>query len=502
MDPFPLRASMRTWLLAAVILAFSCEQARADAGWFESGDTQLRLDLQLLNDAEIIRYPLNQWPIPRAAIAYAIANAKEHFAGNTAVAAALERVRGRLSVADSRDLAFDTGIRGGQPGLLRDFDTLAREEAELGVGASYATERFAAGLTVTAVSDPKDGDEIRLDGSHATLQLGNWLLSANTLDRWWGPGHQSSLILSNNARPMPTLMVERAEARPFESRWLNWLGPWRFSLGFSKMENDRNDIDDPVFMAWRVVVMPFKDIELGFSRTAQFCGEQLACNLSVFGDLLVGNDNIGIDATLGSEPGNQMAGFDIRWNSPIGNWPYAIYSQMIGEDESSYTPAKFIAQHGIEFWKPLAQGGLVQGFFEYATTTCSAKSASGPYYNCAYNQGLFSFDGYRYKGRVIGHTTDRDAENWALGAKYAAADGALWTGTARRSRLNRDDFGDIRNTVASVPTGYDALEFGWSGRIFGEQFSVDLGVESIEPANAERNIEVFGFVSWRHDFQP
>jgi len=496
------RAGMRSWLLSAAILAFACVQVRADAGWFESGDTQLRLDLQLLNDAEIIRYPLNQWPIPRAAIAYAIANAKDHFAKNTAVAAALERVRARVAPAASRGVRFDTGIRGGQPGLWRDFDTIAREDAELGAGARYANNRFAAGLTVTAVADPDDGDEIRLDGSHATAQLGNWLLSANMLDRWWGPGHESSLILSNNARPMPTLMVERAEARPFESRWLNWLGPWRFSLGFSQMEEERGDIDAPLFMAWRIAVMPFKDIEIGFSRTAQFCGDQLQCNIDVFGNLLVGNDNLGIDATAENEPGNQMAGFDLRWNSPIGNFPYAFYAQYIGEDESSYVPAKYIAQLGLEMWKPLADGGLVQGFFEYATTTCSASTDRGPYYNCAYNQGRFSYEGYRYKGRVIGYSSDRDAENWALGATFAEANGALWTAAARRSRLNRDDFGDIRNTVAMVPTGYDALEFGWSGRVFGQRISVDLGVESIEPANAERDVGAFGFVGWRHDFQP
>ena len=112
--------------------------------------------------------------------------------------------------------------------------------------------------------------------------------------------------------------------------------------------------------------MPFKDIELGFSRTAQFCGEQLECNLSVFGNMLAGNDNVGIDATAENEPGNQMAGFDMRWNSPIGNWPYAIYSQYIGEDESSYLPAKYLAQFGVEVWKPLADGGLVQGFAEYS----------------------------------------------------------------------------------------------------------------------------------------
>ena len=78
---------------------------------------------------------------------------------------------------------------------------------------------------------------------------------------------------------MPTVMVERAEARAFEIRWLNWLGPWRFSFGVSQMENERQDIDSPLFMAWRIVVMPFKEIELGFSRTAQFCGDRLACDL-------------------------------------------------------------------------------------------------------------------------------------------------------------------------------------------------------------------------------
>jgi hypothetical protein len=160
-----------------------------------------------------------------------------------------------------------------------------------------------------------------------------------------------------------------------------------------------------------------------------------------------------------------MAGFDIRWNSPIGNFPYAIYAQYIGEDESSYVPAKYIAQLGLEMWKPLADGGLVQGFFEYATTTCQRATDRGPYYNCAYNQGRFSYEGYRYKGRVIGYSSDRDAENWALGATFAEANGALWTAAARRSRLNRDDFGESatpspwsrRATTRSSSAGADAF---------------------------------------------
>jgi hypothetical protein len=297
-------------------------------------------------------------------------------------------------------------------------------------------------------------------------------------------------------------MVERAEARTFESKWLNWLGPWRMSFGISQMESHRQDIDSPLFMAWRVVVMPFRKVELGFSRTAQFCGKGLECNLDVFGNLLAGNDNVGIDATPENEPGNQMAGFDMRWNSPVGNLPYALYAQYIGEDESSYLPTKYLSQLGLELWKPLADGGMLQAHFEYASTTCSANSGRGPYYGCAYNQGRFDVEGYRYKGRVIGYTADRDSENWAIGASWQVSGGALWTAAARTSRLDRHLHGDVRNTVASVPTGYDAIELGWKGRILDERLSIDLGVESTEPVGGERDNQIFGFIGWRHEFQP
>lgn len=493
---------MRRGLCALLCaLAFQAP-AHADAGWFESGDTQLRLDLQLLNDAEIIRYPLNQWPIPRAALQYALANAKDHFATNSAVIAALARVRGRVMPREE-SLSFNAVAHAGEPGLLRDFDTIARENAELGGGMRYDNGRFSLGLSVVGVSDPADGQEIRADGSHATVQLGNWLLSANTLDRWWGPGHEGSLILSSNARPMPTIMVERAAAMPFESKWLSWLGPWRFNFGISQMEDKRADIDKPLFMAWRVVIMPFKGVEIGFSRTAQFCGEQLECNLDVFGNLLAGNDNVGIDATPENEPGNQMAGFDMRWNSPIGNLPYALYAQYIGEDESSYLPAKYLGQMGFEVWKPLANGGLVQGYAEYANTTCSGLSGGplAPYYNCAYIQGRFNVEGYRYRGRVIGHTTDSDAESYALGATYSAPNGALWSATARVARLNHDGY-DARNTVSAGPADYAGLEFGWRGKLFGESISVEIGADYLEPEGGNGELEPYGFIGWRHEFAP
>src|SRR4030095_16776377 len=106
-------------------------------------------------DAEVALYPLNQWPIPRAAIQYAVANAKEHFATNGSVMAALARVRARVQAPATTGL--NSAIRARQPGLLRDFDTLAREDGELEVSGRYETGRYAFGLSVTGVADPEDG---------------------------------------------------------------------------------------------------------------------------------------------------------------------------------------------------------------------------------------------------------------------------------------------------------------------------------------------------------
>ncbi len=493
---------VRARLLAAgcsVVLALGAVAARAAGEWIESGDPQLRTDLLLLNDAGVIRFPASQWPLPRATLDYLIDSARDYAATNAAVAQALARLRGRVAASRGAGLHLDARVSAGQSARLRDFNALAREDVEVGGRAEYSGSRFSAALNVTGTNADQDSQSVRLDGSHATLQLGNWLVSANTLDRFWGPGHESSLILSNNARPMPTLLVERAVPRPFEWPILRLLGPWRFSFGVSRMESERLDIDSPLFMAWRVSIMPSQKLELGFSRTAQFCGEQLQCNFKVFGNLLIGNDNVGIDATPENEPGNQMAGFDARWSSPIGNLPYAVYAQMIGEDESSYLPVKYLEQFGLETWKPLSNGGVLLAFAEYSDTTCSA-SRSNPRFNCAYNQGRFEWEGYRYRGRVIGHTSDRDAENYAVGVSFTEPAGNFWSLTVRKSHLNRDPQFDPNNTVSAGPAEYQAVEAGWRAPFHGFDVQVQLGAESFEPLGASRDVEPFGFVSIRRAF--
>jgi hypothetical protein len=196
------------WLAIALgcIFAVVGSTTHVDAGWFASGDAQLRMDLRLLNDAEVIRLPVNQWPLPRTSLTYALGEAKEQLAVNAAVAGALHRVRARVSEPTKIGVLSEASARGGSAGLWRDFETQAREDGELGAGIGWNGDRFSGTLAVTAVANDVDRDDIRPDGSHATVHVGNWLLSAHLLDRWWGPAHQgsagpSSLVGLNGSDP-------------------------------------------------------------------------------------------------------------------------------------------------------------------------------------------------------------------------------------------------------------------------------------------------------------
>ena len=87
------------------------------------------------------------------------------------------------------------------------------------------------------VADPDDDKDWRADGSYLGVNFGNFMLSAGFMERWWGPGWDGSLILSTNARPIPSITLERNYTDPFKTKWLSWMGPWRASIAMGEAES-------------------------------------------------------------------------------------------------------------------------------------------------------------------------------------------------------------------------------------------------------------------------
>ncbi len=442
----------------------------------DAGDMGLRHDVQILADAGVIKGPVTSWPLAWGDIDTNLANAGDLTPYELGALRRLRRESGKAQLTDQLLLHSRVAVAE-NPVQIRNFSNTPREDIEVEVGASWTGDRFAARAQGMWVDDPIDGREWRADGSYAGVALGNWMLAASMQDRWWGPGWQGSLILSNNARPIPSLTFERNATTPFKSKWLSWIGPWDFTFLLGQLEGGVQP-EDANFMGMRFNFKPIQSLELGVSRTAQFCGTVIQfddetgdiigkkdrpCNLSTFWKLLKGQDNAGENVDPANEPGNQLAGYDLRWSFDLFSRPMAFYTQWIGEDANAFLPTQMMGEFGLETWGQFRDLGTYRLFFEWADTECDFNfyRGNGGSPDICYNSLIFS-EGYRYRGRPIGHTFDNDSSVFSLGAIFIDSNDGTWTAKLNAGNLNRDFEGDrpvdrVRNTVAKEKTVYREL---------------------------------------------
>jgi hypothetical protein len=494
--------------LALVWLALVAP-ARAVDPWAQPGDLALRDDLQILADAGMLGSPLTTWPIPWASIEAELNAGSRDSSVPASAEAALRRTRARLdAVKESTGIELETtAAANSSQRWFRTFENKPREQAELTAAASWLGERFAGRLQGTYASDPDDDKEWRLDGSYVAVVLGNHILSGGKIDRWWGPGWDGGLIFSTNSRPVPALSLERNRALAFESKWLRWIGPWSYSLVYGRLDDDRV-VNDANLLGFRVTFRPLQKLEIGLTRTAQWCGDGRPCDLDSLWDLIKGDDNQGSEGIdLDNEPGNQLAGIDLRWASPLGDLPYALYTQWVAEDEASGTPSRWIAQFGTEVWGQLDWGWLNGNYrlhVEYADTATSFYKDTIKF-DVAYEHYIYQ-TGYRYRGRSIGHAMDNDGQMMTIGAVLVEPDGATWNAAIRWARVNRGGLIPNRNTVSQDE--HDVRLFELTRRqqllVFGRDYGTLMAgagyYYSENKTIGGDDDSVRGFLQWTWDF--
>jgi hypothetical protein len=392
------------------------------------------------------------------------------------------RLQGRLAAAKN-------------PIVIRGFADTPREEGEISAGYSWFGKHVTIDLNVTGVDDPADGEDVRPDGSLIALELGNVSIAASTMDRWWGPGWDGSQILSSNARPIPALTIDRNRTDAFETKWLSWLGPWDMSFIAGQMEEERF-IPNTRFLGFRFSFKPHPAWEIGLSRTAQWCGDGRPCDWDTFWDLVLGRDNLGDDnITEQTEPGNQLAGADIRWTNRWFGVPLSLYLQGTGEDEAGGFPSRYMAMGGVESSGYIRSRWSYRWFAEFAVNSCNVLD-SPVGFNCAYNHGIYR-TGYRYRGRVIGHAAESDARIGSLGVILTNSNATTWQFLLRAGDLNRGGSPDSRNTLTPTPLEILSadLQLGLSTR-FG-RFELGAGYERLEdPATSLKTEDERFFLSW------
>ena len=448
--------------------------------WLAPGDLALRHDVEVLADLGIIRAPVTTWPLSIGDLANELSRA-DAAALDPAARESLKRLR-QYVIQETRARERTIHARGAvapERRTLRSFEATPREDAEVEAGVRWTGLRFSYRLQATYAVDPDDGEEWRADGSYLGVAVANWMLAAGLMDRWWGPAWESSLILSNNARPVPAISMNRNLSNPVQVRGFRWVGSWTTSFMMGQLEHDR-DVPDALLFGARFAFRPVSSLEIGLSRTAQWCGDDRPCDLETFGNLLVGRDNATTGLTQDEEPGNQLAGADVRWTGGPHGRHYALYGQMIGDDEAGGTPSKYIGRFGAEYWGYARfLGGSYRIYAEAADTASDFLGSSQ--FNVAYEHGIYT-DGYRYRGRAIGDSMDNDGLGFSLGTLLVRDDARQWSARLQYVELNRDDRqkADSIHSVSQTAADLWNLEVGHRRVLGPGTLQAGLGYERLE----------------------
>lgn len=385
--------------------------------WIDTSDIYLKANIQLLADTGHIITPVTTYPlmwhdiirdlkrIDQSVLTSNQYNAYHYVKHQSKLAQKNQtRIKAQVGIDDKRFLSFGETVS---------------DKNSISVHSSVMYDNFAVKIAPSYTLDPVDGDKSRWDESYVAAFLGNWVVSFGRQNRWYGPTWDTSLSLTNNARPITALTLSRKSAEPFIIPFTEFDIPWTVSTFMGKMDDERT-IEDTLLWGFRLNFKPFKNLELGITRLAQWGGEGQSQDLSTFWDVLIGRTNCGVDDLVcdveNPNPANQQAGYDFRYSFNLFNVPMSLYGQQFAEDgnaDSGSYLTKTQPQFGFDthiniFNKP----STIFAEFSDTFAHCGGSRDIG---DCYYEHSGYK-TGMRYNGRTIGSAYDNDAKTYVLGA--------------------------------------------------------------------------------------
>ena len=414
-------------LTFAVSVLTTTAQARP---WIEPSDQRARHSVQYLADNGCLSAPVTTWPVMWADISPALDRARGQCRDNEAA----RYLRFERNRTQNRDLHAEIGVSAANEELLfRDAAGGPRERGEINLRADWLTTNVAMGLSVHYAHDPRDDNELRFDGSYIAGMAGNWVIGVGANDRWWGPGQHSSLILSNNARPIPALWINRANSEAPQVTGLQWLGPWNLTVFNGVLESGR-EVPEAMLFGARFAFKPHPALELGLNRSFKWGGRKQSRSFDVFRRCATGNvpDSVGVVA----DPCDLRVGADMRLTLPLGPESVSLYAQIMGEDEANLTPSNNLHLFGVETTSSLWQGQQ-RYYIEFVSNTVRGVFGDDDAPNQAYENDVYA-TGHRFQGRAIASTWESDSRATSLGLSHYFFSGAQVAAIISRVELNRD----------------------------------------------------------------
>lgn len=416
------------------VLSSWCSSNAFASAYVGTQDKQLHYDLQTLVEWGYLDVAVSTFPVPWKGVASGLANLSATDMPFRPQQAYL-RLNHYLSLNKQQQSRRFLSLQGATDDVrFRSFDDGVESTNKLTISSEFYYGRWSGQLAINYTNS--GNSSTYLDNSFLAYQFGDWNLRIGSIDQWWGPAQSSSLIMSNNTRPIKAIALSRSVNTESESPWLSWLGPWYFTTQMGQMEANRTVPNVKVFMN-RFNARPFKGLEIGVSWAAMWGGDGQGEGFEEFIDVITFKgicystpevcDEFGL-----SKRGNHLAGFDISYTLQLFDRPVTLYAQRIGEDAvNTYQITDNANLFGIStYWQDAK-------IFLETSDTKVACGADDNVFNCYYEHGTYS-SGYRMYGRTLGSTFDSDAKQITLGSNIRFSSGDMMEVYIRSAELNKD----------------------------------------------------------------
>ena len=462
---------IRSLLLAASFAFCTPFAAPALASpWAEVGDNQLRSDIEILAAAGVIDGITIHWPLPWRSLVSALGRASLDRQPQ-AVRLAAERVLAHARAGTAPGLrasAFADATN--LPATVYGFDGMGRGKGEAQLSLENTGSVFSGRISLGAITQDFRGKSFKLmpEGTYFSADLGGTLVYGGYLDHWWGPGEISALSLSNNARPMPQIGIERSSTQASSWPVLKWLGPWQLEFLLAYMDGPRIQ-PDTYYDGLRFTFNPAPGLEIGLARTEMFCGQAHSCSpIRDYFDLR--NDPAHPDKT------NDQGVIDVKYSNVLGGMPFQVYMQVMNEDSSPFTSSGTSHLFGASIFLPTGANPFkVTAEYTDSITTQDMFSFGRNYYGFSYTNGTYP-DGMRYRGRTLGFSLDDDSTLLSLQGSWTDKGGRFYELSLHHAAIGTSHTPAGANILSTTPIHLNLAEARVSlpVNLGGEGIRVDL----------------------------
>ena len=306
------------------------------------------------------------------------------------------------------------------------------------------------------------------DGSYFQYTNGIATYGIGKVGRHWSFSDNTSLILSNNARPSESIYL-KLENR-FGYDWLPSKANWSFEVfnGFTKGSlNGKKSM----LLGMRAILTPVEGLNFELVQTSQWGGNGYNNGTSALSAALLYDSNKGSNSNI-----NKMAGFGISYLIPNKIMPLRIYGQAVGEDEAGNLPSCFAYLTGLEWTNTNIKYPIFVGIEAVDTRIDRTRNGyCGP--NTMYNNSTYNYTNY---GKTMGAAIDTEGTSLGLYVRSQISQNMNIKFTTKSVVINDNNWSGHRLSSNRQSGFISTLGISWinnnisfNGSIYNQAFNLD-----------------------------